>query len=103
MRNIPEFQQPYTVTDFNTNNGWGFGGGVGKSFKFNEHLELRIGKAYYRHLKPEAFIALYFQGVRVLDLSGHGKKQIAYAQKWIDALLSGQYQESDIYPYVALL
>lgn len=49
------------VTDFNTNNAWGFGGGIGKLVKIGD-FTCRYGKAYFRHLKPEAFCRFFYDG-----------------------------------------
>jgi hypothetical protein len=46
------------VEDFNTCNGWGFGGGVGKEFTYKSGSTVRAGKAYYRHLPPTSFFAI---------------------------------------------
>lgn len=50
--------EPVTIVstvDFNTNNSWGFGGGIGKQTEFSNGLILREGTAYYRHLPKEKF------------------------------------------------
>jgi hypothetical protein len=99
------FNHSHTVENFNSNNAWGFGGSYGKSYKFEKagNLELRIGTACYRHTGTSKHTTLWFQDARVLDLSGHGKKQIEAATKWIDAIMNDQYQEQDSYPYVKLI
>ena len=43
---------------FNTCNGWGFGGGVGTSWKHADGREFRIETAYFRHLPSQKFITL---------------------------------------------
>lgn len=56
---------------YDTNNSWGFGGGIGTSYKFANGCELRIGTAYYRHLRSHRYCALYNpKGKRVLDKAG---------------------------------
>lgn len=49
------------VTDFNTNNAWGFGGGIGKLVKIGE-WSVKYGTAYFRHINAEKFVR-YFQTV----------------------------------------
>jgi hypothetical protein len=53
--------------DFNTCNGWGFGGGIGTEYTFANGVTLRKGTAYYRHIKSHAFVAVYKDGNRVID------------------------------------
>lgn len=54
--------------EFNTCNGWGFGGGVGTEFSSeNGQVRVRIGTAHYRHLPSSPYCAVYVQGVRVYD------------------------------------
>lgn len=46
------------IEGFNTNNAWGFGGGIGTHFicQLGEHkYDIRKGTASFRHLKSEAF------------------------------------------------
>lgn len=38
------------IEKFNTNNGWGFGGGIGTKTIYDNGLIHVKGKAYYRHL-----------------------------------------------------
>jgi hypothetical protein len=56
--NIAEFKKKAVVTEFNTNNGWGFGGESGKKYDYNM-LTLKEGKWSYRHAKCEIFILFY--------------------------------------------
>lgn len=39
---------------FNTNNAWGFGGMSGKAYALPGGGEIRVGRAYFRHMNPEA-------------------------------------------------
>lgn len=55
---------------FNTNNAWGFGGAIGKSFKFKGGVEIRSGVASFRHLPPHHFTAVYLDGKRIIDQTG---------------------------------
>ena len=41
--------------DFNTNNAWGFGGGYGTQFKYENGFVCRKGNACYRHTGESAF------------------------------------------------
>lgn len=52
---------------YNTNNGWGFGGGIGREFTFPNNVKLRIGRAYYRHLPPSNYVTVSVNGNRILD------------------------------------
>jgi len=48
-----------SVEEYNTNNAWGFGGGIGKQYNLkNSNLFVRIGTAYFRHLpsQPSAYV-----------------------------------------------
>lgn len=40
---------------FNTNNAWGFGGGIGEEITYDNGLINRKGTAYYRHMSPSKF------------------------------------------------
>ena len=69
-----------TVEEFNSNNGWGFGGAHGKRFHF-EHNGVKFtiteATASYRHLPPTKFIAMTKNGKRVIDeFPPAGKKQL---------------------------
>lgn len=46
---------PVEVQEFNTNNGWGFGGGIGKKYLYPNGYSIRKGRAYYRHLPSHAY------------------------------------------------
>lgn len=46
--------------DFNTTNGWGFAGDVGKETIYTNGMVLRKGKSMYRHTKPSSFTNWYF-------------------------------------------
>ena len=54
---------------FNTNNGWGFGGGVGTETVYDNNVVNRKGKAYYRHLPSSNFDNWYIRVKRDFDLS----------------------------------
>jgi hypothetical protein len=44
--------------DYSTINAWGFGGIVGKLWK-KDHVSVKMGKAYFRHLSPENVLLVY--------------------------------------------
>ena len=44
--------------NFNTNNSWGFGGGIGIIYNLKDGYYVKIGKLYYRHLPPVNFYSL---------------------------------------------
>ena len=48
-----------SVAKFNTNNAWGFGGGIGKVTTYSNGYEMRKGRAFYRHLPSERFARYY--------------------------------------------
>jgi len=47
--------EPVEVIPFNTNNDWGFGGGIGKVYVYPNGYTMRKGRAYYRHLPSHSF------------------------------------------------
>lgn len=59
--NIEQFKKKAVVTTFNTNNGWGFGGSVGKLYTY-KGLTLKEGKWCYRHTKGESFVLFFTNG-----------------------------------------
>lgn len=65
MKNPYSKHTPLSVTEFNTNNAWGFGGGIGKEFKYKKHLSLRKGTAYYRHLPSKNFTTYYYKDQQI--------------------------------------
>lgn len=67
----------FISSPFNTNNSWGFGGGVGISY-VKDSVEIRIGKAYYRHLPSHKFITLSLDGKTRVDISE--KQLITYLE-----------------------
>lgn len=69
--NISEYliSRGYETTSFNTNNDWGFGGGIGTSYRKN-NVEVRIGRAYYRHLASVQYTTVSIDGMRVYDKKG---------------------------------
>lgn len=60
-------QHSISSETFNTNNAWGFGGGSGVSYKFNNGIEIRVGTASYRHAPPTPFVTVYRDGGRIMD------------------------------------
>jgi len=56
---IKEFKANATKTKYNTNNAWGFGGGIGNDFTMTfvtlGTFKARFGKACYRHLHPNSY------------------------------------------------
>jgi len=68
MKNVQGFlkENGFSDEEFNTNNAWGFGGAAGTRFVKGD-IEVRVGKAYYRHLPPSSFAAVYVDGERVFD------------------------------------
>jgi len=55
---------------FDTNNGWGFGGGIGKSYTLPNGIEIRKGKACHRHHPPTPYLTISHNGTRIIDNSG---------------------------------
>ena len=47
--------QPISSVEFNTNNAWGFGGGIGYESIYSNGSVSRYGTAYFRHLPSEKF------------------------------------------------
>jgi hypothetical protein len=58
---IAEFKERAVVTEFNTNNDWGFGGNSGKRYE-HEGLTLEQGKRSYRHAKCQRYVLFYSEG-----------------------------------------
>jgi len=54
---------------FNTNNAWGFGGGIGLIWR-DENIQIKIGTAYFRHLPPKSFCSIVKDGYIVFDKQG---------------------------------
>lgn len=45
-------------TAYNTNNAWGFGGGIGIKYDLPSGVSVKIGKACYRHQDPTKYITI---------------------------------------------
>lgn len=56
----------FTHDAYNTNNAWGFGGGIGDRYTKGEAV-VKIGTAYFRHHPPSKYLTVAFSGRRVLD------------------------------------
>lgn len=54
---------------YNTNNDWGFGGGIGTMYKFKNGF-IKKGTAYYRHAPSEKYVTVWIDGRREKDVSG---------------------------------
>lgn len=48
-------------TKFDTNNAWGFGGGIGTETVYDNGLVNRKGKAYFRHTPSQSYDNWYVQ------------------------------------------
>lgn len=67
-----------TVVDFNSNNGWGFGGAVGKRYILKNNVIVTIAKACYRHTGTTPFVRVDHNGKHgVIDLQ---QTQSAFAK-----------------------
>lgn len=67
-----------TEIEFNSNNGWGFGGAVGKRYMLKNNVVVTIAKACYRHMLPTYFIRVDHNGKHgVIDLQ---QTQSAFAK-----------------------
>lgn len=59
------------VIEFNSNNGWNFGGVYGKRYKL-KNMTITVATACYRHLKPNNFIRVDLNGEKtfhgIIDL-----------------------------------
>jgi hypothetical protein len=51
---------------YDTNNAWGFGGSTGAAYT-REDVVVKVGTAYYRHLRSHGFITVTVAGKRVVD------------------------------------
>jgi hypothetical protein len=52
-----------TREKFNSNNAWGFGGGIGTDVKYDNGLRNRFGTAYYRHTPSVSFNRWFVGGI----------------------------------------
>lgn len=49
----------FSVSDFNTCNAWGFGGGIGQAFTSGTPgVVIKVFTAYYRHLPPAKVVVV---------------------------------------------
>jgi len=63
--------KPIKTEPFNTNNGWGFGGGQGVQHTYANGVYVRIGRAGYRHsiAQDTGFVCYYnSDGYRLIDI-----------------------------------
>lgn len=74
-----KFKLPIAGVPFNTNNAWGFGGGIGLSFKFPNGIEYRTGTAYFRHQEPAEFDGFRDADGRRADY----KQSLASIAEWL--------------------
>lgn len=57
-----------TKTEFNSNNAWGFGGGIGTRYELPNKYIVKIGTACFRHLTSVKYITITNpDGRRVFD------------------------------------
>ena len=57
--------------EYNTNNGWGFGGGIGIRWE-KGNIRLKLGTAYYRHLPSAQYMVLVINGKEQMDVTPCG-------------------------------
>jgi len=91
---------PCEVSDYNSNNSWGFGGSRGKKYKFNDNLWLIVGKAGTRHHGEFPHTTLTWETheryVRPVDLSGNSTKELQRAKVWIEAILNNNVELEEV-------
>lgn len=51
---------------YNTNNAWGFGGGIGDQYTKGETV-VKVGTAYFRHMAPARYITVTVDRKRIVD------------------------------------
>jgi len=68
-----DFFKDAKKSSFNTNNGWGFGGGYGYMYELPDGYAVKFGTACYRHAPSHSYTTIYFNGIRIYDV--HGKNQ----------------------------
>jgi hypothetical protein len=67
-----------TVEEFNSNNGWGFGGAVGKRYRLKNNMVVTIATACFRHTGTTPFVRVDIDGkFGVIDLH---QSQTAFAK-----------------------
>ena len=77
-----------TASEFNSNNGWGFGGAYGTQYQFGKGIVMKIGTACYRHTGTSPFITVWQGDERLFNESGHGKKTKEAALALVRELLN---------------
>lgn len=76
MKKEFDFGIECTAKDFNTNNSWGFCGGIGIDYTFNDKLSAKIGRAFYRHLPSQNYITITLDGKRIFDKYDNSKNRL---------------------------
>lgn len=70
--------------DFNTNNGWGFGGSIGTTYTFKNNVKLVLRKICYRHAPSNNVHEVYHNGELIIDgYTGLNKSSIIHIEKLI--------------------
>lgn len=90
------FEKPHTTEPYNTNNAWGFGGGIGTKYIFSPDLYVKVGLAGTRHRGEFPYTTLTWKGNRILDLSGKGVKQLIIANKWVNAIIEKRITSTEV-------
>ncbi|MCB9019241.1 MAG: hypothetical protein H6546_02830 [Chitinophagales bacterium] len=57
----------FEVEEFNSNNGWGFGGAAGHRYR-KDDMVVTIATASYRHHPPVPFVKVTKDGETLLDM-----------------------------------
>ena len=76
------------VEDYNTNNDWGFGGGVGKIYTLPNGVVLKVGMACYRHHKSHKYYRVWYKGDEIMDVNKLSYKQLDHIMKIQGEVLS---------------
>lgn len=76
-----------SIASYDTNNGWGFAGGRGLEYTFNDALTAKIGRASTRHMGEFPYITVTLDGKRIFDETDSAKNK-AKAKDLITSILN---------------
>ena len=75
---------PENVRDYNSQNGWGFGGADGKMYHYkNDNVRVLVATARYRHLPSCKFIRVDYNGKTIADVDDNVKSRERVIEKLI--------------------
>jgi hypothetical protein len=66
------------IENFNTNNGWGFGGVSGNRYYYDNGICIIKGSRSYRHTGGSGYSKVTYQGIEVVGANGMPTKLFKY-------------------------